>query len=1034
MTVAPASRGQEQIWLFERAFPETASYHLPEMWELTGPLSPALLEDAIRAVVARHEALRTTVRADEGDLWQHVGDASAFTLARTDARHATEVEVEAAVTSAVRRPFDLATDLPLRGTLLHVAPDRHLLVLVLHHIAGDGYSAAIIRDEIVLAYTAMAENRPVPWPAVGRTFREEASRRRTAEAAGRPTAPIPRWQDAAAPVLPYDHPRPEVASNVGGVVRADIGAGGLEALGTFGLDRGVTPFSILLALFGWLMGRWSGQDRVLVTVPLAGRDDPAVEHTVGFFVRTAPIVLDVSVSFLGDLAVQAQAAVLEALAETSEVAPRLAGHVSFAVEQFDLMEVEFAGVRRRPCPVHTGTSKFDLAARVERTPAGGRIHIEFDARLFAPATAQRIADHFAELVAAAAAPGGDDMRLWPPMPAADRARLAVTQRGARTPVGPLVLDSIAAAVARHGEAVAVFDGIDGLTYSELWRRSGQLGGRLVRAGLGPNALVGVCLPPSPALVVAAVGIMRSGAAFVPLDPRDPPARRVEMLNAALVRVLVADDVDLPGWDGTVLRLADVARQPTGHRLPGDTADPAAVAYLTHTSGSTGAPKAVLTTHRGLANYLNWAVPEYGLGPGTLTPLHTAPAFDLATTALLGPLVGGGTIHALAESATRHERMLSALPGYQMLKATPTHLDLLMASSAPAGRPPVVVLGGENIDRERARRLRRWFPDSRLVNEYGPTETVVGSTRWDFGVGSGEGLGDHVPIGLAIPNTDVHVVDGRLRPVPIGVWGELAIGGVGVSHGYLGASGLTASRFRPDPFSDDGGRLYLTGDVCRWSVDGALEMRGRADGQVKILGYRVELAEVEAAVRGVPGVRQAVVQSDGTPARLTAFVVAEPTELDQRSVVAHLRMTLPAHMVPESVVMLTEMPLSPSGKVDRSALTPPTRGAEPDSWQLNELQQLIHDAWCEVLGVTSVDPHTRFFDAGGTSLMLLRLERELASRGLGMLGLPELFRHPTVHGLARLVQRPPVSPPSVDLGRRAAVLARRDRVRSQRRAD
>jgi amino acid adenylation domain-containing protein len=572
-------------------------------------------------------------------------------------------------------------------------------------------------------------------------------------------------------------------------------------------------------------------------------------------------------------------------------------------------------------------------------------------------------------------------------------------------------------VARNPEAVAVAFGSRRVSYRELNERANQVAHRLRGRGVGPDVLVGVCLNRSPELVVALLAVWKAGGAYVPLDPAYPPERLSFMIGDAQTLVLLTEEKCRPLFsavDGAICLDTDwPVLAGEGAENPVPAAQPSDLAYVIYTSGSTGRPKGAMIVHRGLVNYLWWAIAAYAVEPGRSVPVHTSVSFDLTVTSLFTPLLAGGTVELLPEDVGA-QNLLAALlreGGRSLVKITPAHLELLgheIATTQVAGMSRALVIGGENLLAENLRLWREHAPETRLINEYGPTETVVGCCIHE--VQPDDPRGGPVPIGRPIANTQLYVLDMDLAPAPLGAIGELYIGGAGVARGYLNRPALTAERFLPDPFSGvPGARLYKSGDLARYRPDGTLEYLGRADDQVKIRGYRVELGEIEATVATHPQVRSCTVlarEDEPGDRQLVAYVVPRDDDgLRAEELRAFLREKLPEYMVPARFVYLDALPLTPNGKVDRKALLPPPRevsGAGEGGAPRTETETRVEAIWSELLKVDGIGVQDDFFDLGGDSMTAVALLAHLHEAFGVDLELAVLFDRPTIAGLSEFV--------------------------------
>jgi amino acid adenylation domain-containing protein len=1018
-----ASFQQEQLWLVEQVAPGTPVSNDVRVWDLYGALDGAALQTVTDQLVARYEMLRTSLHHRDGHLWQQVNPPRPAVFVRLTADSAAVAAKM--LEDFLVAPFDLAEASRLRAVLIRIRPEHHRFAMIIHHSACDGQSRVFLREELAGRYAALRAGRPAPPVTADADYVVFAAQERARWAAssaaaqgwlehlsaaaadyGTLTTSQSRTLVAAARTLSFDLPKPE--------------------LGRL-LDRAAqvacTPNMALTAVFGATLSRWTGRPKVMFSCPVSSRIDPQYHRAVGLYVNSMPVMLDLSGSPAFDaLLGQARDAVLSGLEYVHVPPDRIQAaladgapgtdplhQVTLNVERTGESQFAMADVTAVSLRVPPSQTIFGLSARIELGDRRAQLFLDYDPAVLTENEAARFGAHVSETVAVAA--GARTAADLPPVPGADRRQLSAWCAGPRRKDAADLIECVAGQVHRRPGALAICDAQQSLSYQELWEESAAYAGRLHELGVGAEDVVGVCMSRTARLPLVVLAIMRAGGAFMPLDPRHPADRNVHLLTAMGARALISDlSLAAGAWGGPVL---DAARPGEGPGRSGGRPDRPpvrvageALAYVILTSGSTGAPKGVMVTRRGLANYLRWATAAYALAPGSRVPLHTSPAFDLAITSLLGPLYAGATLQVLPDAAGPLAVADHLAAGYRMVKGTPSHLLALLdaADSAWSGQAPqVLVFGGENWPAEHARRWRARLPDARLVNEYGPTETVVGSTAYAV---TGPLPGALVPVGRPVDNTRAYVVDAELRQVPAGVTGELVLGGAGVARGYRGAPALTAERFVPDPFDPvGGGRLYRTGDLARWNEEGELELAGRADDQIKILGYRVEPGEVEGCLARCPGVQHAAVigerKADGN--RLVAFLVpqATPAAALPEAARAWLSRWLPPHMVPGQFVLLDRMPTTSSGKLDRSALVPPRQPSPRPgpSGRSTRWHAVIHAIWCELLECDHVPADANFFQAGGNSLMLLRLHAVLREQGVSGLSLTELFRLPTINDLA-----------------------------------
>ncbi|MFI6118193.1 amino acid adenylation domain-containing protein, partial [Kitasatospora sp. NPDC051164] len=1059
----PLSYAQRRLWFMGELTGPSATYNIPVVLRLTGTLSPAALEAALRDVIDRHEVLRTVFPAVDGEPRQRVlpTELAAFELAT--AEPAGEAELAEAVARVLGHPFDLHEEIPIRATLLTVAPEDHVLAVVVHHIAGDGWSLEPLARDIATAYTARLADRapewePLPVQYADYTFWQRELLGDDQDPESLLTEQLGYWRQALAGVpeelaLPYDRPRPATASNRGEAVELLVPAELHAKLAELAKQQRVTMYMVLQTALAVLLSRLGGGRDIPIGTPIAGRTDEDLNELVGFFVNTLVMRTDLTgdpslaevldrVRETGLGAFEHQDVPFERLVEDLAPVRSLARHPLFQVmlslQNNAQATLELPGVTVRPLAAQTASARFDLSFEVGENldpagrPAGLAVRATYAADLFDRATVEAVAQRLVRVLTALAQEPATRVSAVRVLDDAEQVRILEEWNDTAVEVAPAHLPALfAAQVARTPDAVAVVAEGQRLSYAELDARANRLARLLRERGVGPESLVAVCLGRSAELVVALLAVLKSGAAYVPVDPEYPADRIAYMLDDARpVALITTGDLaagppstaGLPGTAGAPGPLPRILLDETdldsydGSALPCPELLPTHPAYVIYTSGSTGRPKGVLIEHRALVNYVVRCHRAYPTLTGS-TLLHASISFDAGVTGLYGALTCGGRVVV----AALDERLPALLAGERLtfLKGTPSHLafmDALPEECAPTGQ---LMVGGEAV---RAEAIRAWsarHPGVAIVNHYGPTEATVGCT--DFPVDPRTVTDTAVvPMGRPMWNTRAYVLDDTLRPVPPGVAGELYIAGAQLARGYLGRPGLTAERFVACPYGAPGERMYRTGDVVRWTADGNLQFLGRADEQVKIRGFRIELGEVEAAVADCPGLARAVVVArEDMPGdkRLVAYVVPAPGAENTKKLPALVRATvgarLPDYMVPSAVVVLDALPLTSNGKLDRRALPAPDYGVTAAGRAARtEQEELLCGVFSEVLGVAAVGPEDDFFASGGHSLLAVRLISRIRSV-LGIeLSLRTLFEAPTPAALARHLDpgalvRPPV---------------------------
>ncbi|WP_410573852.1 non-ribosomal peptide synthase/polyketide synthase [Amycolatopsis sp. cmx-4-61] len=998
--VVPLSPVQRRLWVLDQQNPGSTEYNAGVGLTLEGPLDRDALRAALDALAARHESLRTTFRTVDGEGVQVVADDGTIPLQEADA----EADLDAQLAAELDRPFDLATGPLTRALLIRRGPDEHLLLLCQHHIITDGWSVGLLVDELAALYAGeKLDPLEIGYRDFSRWHHDRLAGSLREEQLGYWRAQLAGLEPLD---LPTDRPRPPVRATEGAIRRYTLPADLAGQLAELGQDTGATLFTTLTALVQVLLARYAGQDDVAVGTAVSGRDHDQLERLAGFFVNT--LVLRSAVDrgepfdhFLGRVKETTLAAFAAAEVPFDQVVDDLRPardpsrtplvQVLLVLQQ-DLVRPREAGALRLgehdlPRP----RARFDLV--LEFQPQGRSFAIEYDTALFDASTIDRFAGHLRVLAEAVVAEPHRPVAELPLMGAAELAHLRELAHGPVLEAPATTLPQLfEAQAARTPDAVAVVCDGRSLTYRELDAQANRLARVLVERGAGPERFVAVSLPRTERILVALLGVLKSGAAYLPVDPAYPADRKELILEDAAPALLLTPDGRGPGsvpalaFDDPAL-LDGRADSPLGRAT-----NPDHPAYVIHTSGSTGRPKGVVIAHRSAANLMAWAERDFKdvFRPGSTVVASTSLNFDVSVFEVFAPLMTGATVEVVRDVLALGEGEQDGRP-VGLVSGVPSAFAQLLAQGAVSVRPSTVVLAGEALTLHALHDIRKALPDSRIANIYGPTESTVYATAWYHDT-------DRTPpIGRPIAGIRAYVLDRGMRPVPVGVPGELHLGGAGVARGYLGRPGLTAGRFVADPFGEPGMRMYRTGDVVRWTARGELEYLGRADDQVKIRGFRIEPGEVEAALRKHPDVTEAVVvaRTDAGHQRLVAYVVpAAPADLRE-----FLGASLPAHLVPSAFVPLDRLPLNPSGKLDRRALPAPdfTGGATRVAPR-TETERLLAAIWADALGLPEVGVEDNFFELGGDSILSIRLVSEAAKAGL-RITTKDVFRHQTIAALA-----------------------------------
>ncbi len=1066
---APLLSSQRALWFLDQLDPGRATFHVTAAVRISGPLNLAALARSFDAITRRHDALRTTFATDRGEPIQVLSDDHQ-TLAVLDLsnlptdQRVTEARRLAAFES--RRPFDLAKERLVRCQAIELEPSDHVVLLTMHHIITDGWSFGIAARELATLYDAFVEGKPSPLPPLAIQTSDFARWQRSWLDSGPAVdALLGYWTQQLDGLsmleLPTDHPRPPVRRGRGEVIPFELPAALSKGIVDLGRREGTTPFMTLLAAFQAVLHRWSGLDDIAVGSPIANRNRAEVEGLIGYFVNMLVMRGDLSggPTFREFLARTRETALgafehqdlpfdrlVEALHPGRDLSRTPLFQAMFVLQNNAMPDVGRAELALDAFDVGegTGTAKFDLTLALVEAEGAFSGSVEYDVDLFDPSTIDRMIDRLRTLLEAVVLDPGRRIVDIPLLDPAEVDQVIVGLNPAAVPFsdGAAIHHLFQAQSARSPEATALITPGRSWTYGELDARSNRLARKLVEIGVKPESLVGLCVDRSLAMAEGIWAILKAGGAFVPLDPTYPPDRLAFLLadSAAPVVLVEAHLADrLPsGMAAKVVILGDDPDD--GDRSPITVeVSPDHPAYVIYTSGSTGVPKGVVVPHRGVVNHAEAASRLMGLSPADRVLQSASISFDIAVEEMFPAWIAGASVVVRGDDADLDPVAFTRLIDRERV----TILDLPTAhwhawtarlASGSLGLPEslrVLIVGGE---RALPATLVAWreLPGServRWINTYGPTETTVIATSFEP---SGEDpLGD-LPIGRAIANTQVYVLDPQLRPVPVGTPGELFVGGVGVARGYLNRPGLTAERFIADPFAPrPGDRMFRTGDRVRWRGDGQLEFLGRVDQQVKIRGFRVEPGEVEAALASLPDVADAIVEAvkdaAGEP-RLVAYIVpSRGFDFDASRLRQSLRESLPAPLIPSSFVRIESLPMTPSGKVDRLALATLEAGesgrTSPYVAASTELEAKLVQVWEEVLGIKPVGVADNFFDLGGHSLLAIRLLARVEEETGRALPLASLFQGGTIadQALVLVAGDAPATPSTKDGGTSPLVL-------------
>ncbi len=1028
------SYAQERQWFLWQLDPHSAAYHVPSALRLKGLLDQGALQRAFDTLVARHDSLRTHLQQDAERTVQVISTHLNIELTPVDA---DEVRLKALVEACITQPFDLRQGPLMRVSLLRLAADEHVLVLVQHHIISDGWSMQVMVDELVQLYAAYSQGQALQLPALPIQYADYAVWQRQWMEAGEKARQLDYWRQRLGgeqPVLelPFDHQRPAVPTHRGARLQVPLPAPLLEGLKALAQGEGVTLFMLLLASYQVLLHRYSGQQDIRVGVPIANRNRVETEGLIGFFVNTQVLKADID----------GHTTVRQLLAQVKQRALEAQAHQDLPFEQLvealqperslslsPLFQVAFnhhislaGGHLRRlgqldisPVGWDEAVAQFDLTLDIEESQAQLRASFSYATDLFDAATIERMARHWQNLLQAMVADQTQNIGQLNLLDAEEQQHILQLWDRSESgfPSGRFVHELFADRARETPEAVAVKFDAQTLSYGELERQANRLAHALIARGVGPEVRVAIAMPRSAESMVAFLAVMKAGGVYVPLDIEYPRDRLLYMMQDSRAQLLLTHthalaQLPIPEGLGTLAidrteDWADYTDAAPEVKLDGDN-----LAYVIYTSGSTGMPKGVAVSHGPLVAHIIATGERYETSPADCELHFMSFAFDGSHEGWMHPLINGASVLIRDDSLWLPEYTYAQMHRHNVTMAVfpPVYLQQLAEHAERDGNPPAVrvyCFGGDAVAQASYDLAWRALKPTYLFNGYGPTETVVTPLLWKARKGDPCGA-VYAPIGTLLGNRSGYVLDAQLNLQPVGVAGELYLGGEGVARGYLERAALTAERFVPDPFGKPGSRVYRSGDLTRGRPDGVVDYLGRVDHQVKIRGFRIELGEIEARLREQASVGETVVVAQDSPTgkQLVAYVVAaDANEVDhvefRDTLRRALKTRLPDYMVPTYFVFLAQMPLTPNGKLDRKGLP------EPDASQMQqhyvapqtELEQQIAAIWADVLRLPQVGLNDNFFEVGGHSLLAIQItSRVQAELGLEV-PLVEVFQTETL---------------------------------------
>jgi amino acid adenylation domain-containing protein/non-ribosomal peptide synthase protein (TIGR01720 family) len=1051
----PMSFAQQRLWFLDQLDPGVSAYNLFTGYRLSGLLDISALQRSLSEIVRRHEVLRTNFAMIEGRLVQILNPACPIELPLTDLTEVPKSEREARLlqlaNEEAQRPFDLARGTPLRATLVKLAPDEHVSLLTVHHIVFDGWSMGIFLREMAVLYDVFSRGAVSPLRDLPMQYGDFARWQRQTLQGARLEEILSYWKTQlrdAPPLLelPTDRLRPAMQSFTGTQIPFELSPALSDSLRALSRQEDVTIFMLLLAAFKVLLWRYSGQENIVVATPVAGRDRSEIEGLIGFFVNTLVLNTDLSgnptfrelLKRVREVALGAYAhqdlpfeRLVEEIRPERDTSQNSLFQVMFVLQNvsaptMETPQVQSAGLTMTRIDVDSVTSQFDLTLGLIDREKDLVLWIEYNTHLFNRDRIERMAGHLRSLLAAAVE--NPTLRLSELSLLAEtegRQLLTGWNQTAHAYSRDKCIHQLFEQQAENSpDAVAVILGRLSMSYGDLNVRASRLANRLRELGVGPEVRVGLLAERSFDMVVGILAILKAGGAYVPIDPAYPADRMSFILSDANIPILVTQKrlAERPGQNAAHIVLVDeFSVGPEKAHNPVNTAYPDSKAVILYTSGSTGKPKGVVVQHRSLVNYVQSAIASYELTASDRVLQFASIGFDTSAEEIFCPLSCGACLvlrtEEMLDSTTQFLERCTEL-GVTMLTLPTAYWHQLTASMsdrdwALAGNVGLWISGGESMLPQSVQEWqRRLCKRVRLINSYGPTEATIACTGYEISEAEDDLAGlSQVPIGRPLNNAEVYILDNYLQPVPVGVYGELGIGGVGLSRGYLNRPGPTAEKFIPNPFNGaTGERLYRTGDVARFLSDGNLEYFGRLDQQVKIRGFRIEIGEIEAVLGRHPGLRESVVMAReiGSEKRLVAYIVPHvwpgPSTSELREFVkAHV----PEYMVPGIFMMLERLPLTSSGKIDRKALPAPDQSRPELATEMveprNEVEQTLAEIWASVLGLERVGIYDSFFELGGDSILSIQVVARASQKGFRLTP-KQIFLNQTIAELALVVER------------------------------
>lgn len=1038
----PLSYAQQRLWFLNQLDANSPAYNIPAVVHMTGELDVDALQKSFAEIIKRHESLRTTFGENDGDPFQLILSQFSAELKIIDLCYLTgeeqQEEMHYQVSEEAKMPFHLDQGPLMRTTLIKMGEAEHILMVTMHHIISDGWSISILIRELGMLYESIVRGQANPLSELTFQYYDYVEWQHKWLEGEVLNSQLDYWKKQLSGQLPFlqlptNYPRPTIQTYEGATIRFSLPKNISENITTLSHKAGTTMFMTILAAFQTLLYRYSGQTDILIGSPIANRNRTEVESIIGFFVNTIVLRADLSgdptfmelLSRVRENTLQAYAhqdvpfeRIIEEIQPTRDLSRNPVFQVMFVLQNTPMENIDLMGLQLNTYDVDNGMAKFDLTLTMEETEAGLKGCFEYNTDLFEASTIERMIGHLCTLL--------ESIVITPELqinqiPLLTEGEIQQIQEWNKTqsdyPENRCIHELFEEQVDKTPKNIAIVHGEYQLTYEQLNKRANQLAHTLRKVGVGPEKLVGICMDRSVEMVIAIYGVLKAGGAYVPVDPSYPQERIEHILADSGITVLLTKSYlkdDLPTNRVVVYFMDDdkTFANESSENLTFEVS-PEHLAYMIYTSGSTGLPKGVLIEHRSLVNYIEWSRAYYFANDeeSPVFSLHSSIAFDLTVTSIFVPLSKGGSVIVYSGE---FEEILSGIDSDQLnnaMKLTPAHLAYMMHTEKNRRSVRTYIVGGEALNSKLVKQLfeedqcNESDGDLVVYNEYGPTESTVGCSVYEINNSNVSEIMTNVSIGRPIANTELYVLDAQLQYVPIGVVGELYIGGAGLARGYHKKTELTAEKFIANPFSNrPGDRLYRTGDLVRYLPNGEVEYLGRLDNQVKLRGYRIELGEIEAVLTEHPDVQEAVVLLKETVTGdklLVAYLVTDKSDeyLSSNELIAYTKEKLPEYMIPTSFIILESFPLSTNGKVDRHALTkleweihiPETTFVAPR----NKEEQCLVEIWSELLGQQNIGVMHNFFEVGGHSLLATQLVSRIRKEMDIEIPLQAVFEMPTI---------------------------------------